>query len=101
MGLISPPPPLSPTASEYKVSPLSLSPTASEYKTAPSIIPGNTSPSSEYLRLAEAFLDEFFPDGVPQPGLPGNPIIVNDEEDDSGSQYNPILVVDDLENHQV
>src|SRR5271155_782739 len=47
-GSISPPP-LSPTASEYKVSPLSLSPTASEYKTAPSIIAGNTSPSSKYL----------------------------------------------------
>src|SRR5271163_103686 len=98
MGLISPPL-LSPTASEYKVSPLSLSPTTSEYKTAPSIIPRSTSPSSEYLRLAEAFLDEFFPDGAPQPGLPGNPIVVNDN--DSGSQYNLILVVDDSENHQI
>src|SRR5271163_1552237 len=94
MGSISPPP-LSPTASEYKISPLSISPTASEYKTAPSIIPQSTSPSSEYLRLAKAFLDEFFPDGAPRLGLPGNPIIVNNE-DDSGSQYNPILVVDDL-----
>ena len=68
-----------------------LSSPLSSYRTAPSTFLRGTSPSSEAIRLAERFLEEFFPDGTPLPGLNGNPIVISDEDPDYlGSKHNPI-----------
>src|SRR6202044_457509 len=78
-----------------------LSSLLSSYRTAPSTFLRGTSPSSQAIRLAEQFLEQFFLNGTPLPGLNSNPIVISDDDPDyPGSRHNPVDIDNDSGNHQ-